>query len=130
MSRLSSTISFSKGISMAGLQFGDSPLDLSPSPAGDRDGLFWALRVFIYVSLTLSVFNAVALKDWSDQLKIHPATEHVINAVHTWYKIIDDNHLMNPMKTARARWTEVKASCLEKDLSQLSKCAGKNEVSK
>jgi hypothetical protein len=114
---------------MTGLQFGDSPLDLSPSPAGDRDGIFWALRVFIYVSIILSVFNAAALRDWSDQLKVNQATEPVINVVHAWYKIIDDNHLMNPMKMARARWVEVKVSYLEKDMSLLIKYAEKNEAS-
>lgn len=114
---------------MTGLQYGDSPLDLSPGPAGDRDGLFWVLRVFIYVSLILSVFNAGALRDWSDQLKVNQATEPVINVIHAWYKIIDDNHLMNPMKMARARWADVKVSYLEKSLSVSIKSADKNEAS-
>lgn len=105
---------------MSGLQFGESPLDLSPNPLRDKSGLFWASQIFLYVSLILSVLNAGAIRDWSNQLRVNQITEPVINAIQLWHQELEKLHLTVPMSTARSLWLHVKADYLDRKLISIN----------
>jgi hypothetical protein len=86
-----------------------SPIDL-PAPPLDAPGLGWAATAIVTATLVLLAINAVALRDWAEDLTPSPAQARIAAAAEQWVTITDATGLGAVRGWLHERWKAVEAA--------------------
>ena len=86
-----------------------SPIDLPASPL-EAPGLGWAATVIVTAALVLLAINAVALRDWAEELTPSPTQARLADAAERWVAITDEVGLGTARGWLHDRWKAIEGA--------------------
>lgn len=86
-----------------------SPIDL-PEPPLEAAGLGWATTAIFVAALVLLAINAVALRDWVEELAPSPTQARLADAAERWVAITDEVGLGTVRGWLHDRWKAIEGA--------------------
>lgn len=80
-----------------------SPIDLPDEPL-EAPGLGWAAGVIAIASLLLLAINAVALRDWANDLTPSPVQAKLADAAEGWFEFTEAIGIGKPRAWLHDQW--------------------------
>lgn len=86
-----------------------SPIDL-PAPPLEAPGLGWAATAIFTAALVLLAINAVALRDWAEELTPSPTQARIAATAEQWVTITDQLGLGAARSWLHDRWKTIEGA--------------------